>query len=310
MDRHGPRHSNETSSHDTSRRDALKTIAVGSAGVLGSLTASGSAAASTQPASVLDGGGGQHLDMVTDGSKFCETPDKWSDKWFIKGELGQCVALVDVQDNPYGSGNIYYFNAATTASYSGHKPGTIWPWEERKWTDKKFCSEIPANSGYETLQTFIRIENANANVGLQIPDGSIGVGGSPRQLLFSKTQNKRADTLGTVFKAAMGQVPMINHVLTVNRVVDSFEVADTDDIGDNEHLFEWKFGDWFNAPDGFDDSDYLASNGFVQFGIRAPRGVTPRFTIRNKAIELAKETLVVKNTFEASNQRLTTMSQR
>lgn len=272
---------------------------------VGSVSASGPAdAREARPSSGSSGNSGAGLEWVTNDSQYCNVNRSWlGPKEHYKGELGQSVALVNVADDPFGSGKMYYVRTAATASRGFYERefDTVFG-KDPKYSPKEFCSNAPVNMGFENLESFIQIENSNANVGLLIPDGGVGVGGSPHQLLSSTTEKKWENVVFQAFKAAVGSAPILGKALTVHSIVDAFGVSDTKDVGDNEHLFKWEFDDWYDAPDGL---DHRSSSCFVEFGIRTPPGVAPRFTIRNTAFGIAQGHLKAENTFKASNGRLT-----
>lgn len=274
-------------------------LAVGSVGVLGGVSVSGPAAAKTARPSSGDGGNsGGELQWVTNDSQYCNVNRSWlGPKEHYKGELGQSVALVNVDDDPFGSGKMYYVRTAATASRGFYERefDTVFG-KDPKYSPAEFCSNAPVNMGFENLESF------SGNVGLQIPDGGVGVGGSPHQLISSTTEKKWSNVVFQAFKAAVGSASILGKALTVHSIVDAFGVSDTKDIGDNEHQFKWEFDDWYDAPDGF---DHRSSNCFVEFGIRTPPDVSPRFTIRTTASGVGQGHLKAENTFKASNGRLT-----
>lgn len=288
--------SSGASVREMGRRGALKTIAAGSAIGVGILSTSGSAAA-------VDFEDDSIVDRQSRGTEQSSLSDPWYGRAeFSKGQIGQCVDLVEVTDSPYpdDDGQIYYFNAGTTASRAYYEQRAIW--NDQEWTAEEFRDEAPGEGGYKNLNSFIEIENDDSDgVGLQIPDGSLGVGGSPSQLLYDDTTEQQAEIVASVAQALIGEIPMIGSVITASEIAGTFGTSDTKDIGDNEHEFTWKFGNWDNVPDDF---DWRACSGFVQFQIRTPPDTTPEFSVRNQASHVGVDSIDIENSFKASESGL------
>jgi hypothetical protein len=279
---------------EVSRRNVLKTISAGSVGALGTSFVSGSAAANA-----VFRGGSSSQDRITGGTGYCSTNNPWYQRaTFSKGQIGYCVDLLDMRPSPYGSGDIYYFNAATTASHSYYEQRSVF--EKQEWTAEEFCSNAPGEGGYANMETSINVENQGSAAGLQIPDGSLGVGGSPSQLLSSETEERQADMLRSVFAATIGTVPMLGSVVSAGEVVNSFGSSNKD-VGGNQQTFTWEFDNWIGVPDDF---KCRSTNTLVQFAIRTNPDTTPRFTVQNRAHEPNKDSLDAGSTFEVSDGRL------